>query len=101
MSENKNFTKFDLKSGDVILRRNGNVEIVCLETGSLISRDGFDILSDVHEDLTDEYNSDCEYDIIAVRRPRRPADCQFCAFDLRWGELVYERKEEPKEMTLE
>ena len=33
---NKKFTKADLKSGDVVLRRNGNVEIVCLETGSFI-----------------------------------------------------------------
>ena len=28
----KTFTKTDLKNGDVIVRRNGNVEIVCVET---------------------------------------------------------------------
>ncbi|MGN0595021.1 MAG: hypothetical protein ACI4I6_07675 [Hominimerdicola sp.] len=94
----KKFTKSDLKNGDIILRRNGDVEIVCLETGTLITQDGFNFLSDVNADLTD--TDDCEYDIIAVRRPKEPGSCQFKAFDKGYGELIYERKDEPEEMTL-
>ena len=99
---NKKFTKEDLKTGDVVLRRNGSVEIVCLETGSFISKDFFNYLSKVNEDLTFGCGcgSDSDWDIIAVRRPSEPYECQFCAFDKELGELVYEHKE-PEEMTLE
>lgn len=99
---NKEFTKSDLKSGDVVLRRRGDVEIVCLETGTLIRKtDGWNELSDINEDLThkpyrDYSMSDC--DIVAVRRPVKPGDCRFSAFDEKAGELVYDRGEE---MTLE
>lgn len=96
----KKFTKADLKSGDVVLRRDGSVEIVCIETGSLIAKDGFNLLSEVNKDLTD-IGFERDFDIIAVRRPKRPADCQFCAFIERFGDLVYERKDEPEEMTFE
>ena len=102
---NREFTKSDLRSGDVILRRNGNVEIVCLETGTLIHQvDGWSKLSDIDEDLT--YKLCCnnhsipEYDIVAVHRPTKPSDCRFSAFYAKAGELVYERKE-VEEMTLE
>ena len=97
---NKKFTKEDLKTGDVVLRRNGSVEIVCLETGALIRRDGFNILDELTDDLLSTFNDDDSDDIIAVRRPKQPYHCQFCAFDKELGELVYERKE-PEEMTLE
>lgn len=85
------FTKANLKNGDVIKRRNGWVEIVCLETGTCISLDGFNTLSDIRDDLTDKMGG--EFDIIAVRRPTEPQHCQFCAFEYNKGELVYERKE--------
>ena len=97
----KKFTKADLKSGDVILRRDGSVEIVCLETGALIRRDGFNILDELTDDLLSTFNDDDSDDIIAVRRPKQPYHCQFCAFDEGLGELVYERGDEPEEMTLE
>lgn len=95
---NKEFTKSDLKSGDVVKRRNGAVEIVCLETGTLISPNGCcKLLKDVREDLTDiKYGA--SFDIIAVRRPTAPLHCRFDAFYYRLGESVYER---PEEMTLE
>lgn len=96
---NKKFTKADLKSGDVVLRRNGVVEIVCREANSLILKDRFNYLSNVNDDLTSGLGF-AEWDIIAVRRPRNPQECQFKAFDKRYGELVYERKE-TEEMTLE
>lgn len=99
---NNEFTKADLKTGDVVLRRNGVVEIVCLETKSLVSKDGFNCLFNVNEDLTSglSFAPDFDWDIIAVRRPEEPYECQFCAFDKGYGEIVYERKE-PEEMTFE
>ena len=97
----KKFTKADLKSGDVILRRDGSVEIVCLETGALIRRDGFNILDELTDDLISTFNDDDSDDVVAVRRPKQSYHCQFCAFDEGLGELVYERKDEPEEMTLE
>ena len=36
---------------DFVLRRDGSVEIVCIETGTLISKCGFDELSDINNDL--------------------------------------------------
>ena len=87
----KKFTKADLKSGDVVLRRNGFVEIVCRESNSLISKDYFNYLSNINDDLTSGLGF-AEWDIIAVRRPRKPHECRFNAFDNRFGELVYERK---------
>lgn len=95
------FTKADLKSGDVVLRRDGSVEIVCLETGALIRRDGFNVLDELTDDLISTFNDDDSDDIIAVRRPKQSYHCQFCAFDEGLGELVYERGDEPEEMTLE
>ncbi len=89
---NKEFTKADLKNGDVVLRRDGSVDIVCVETNTLISSYGFDYLKDVGEDLTDIKFHDSDFDIIAVRRPTEPHHCQFCAFDCEYGELVYERE---------
>lgn len=97
---NKEFTKADLKNGDVVLRRDGSVDIVCVETNTLISSYGFDYLKDVGEDLTDIKFHDSDFDIIAVRRPTEPHHCQFRAFDCEYGELVYER-EKVEEMTLE
>ena len=97
----KKFTKADLKSGDVVLRRDGSVEIVCLETGTLIRKDEFNILDELTDDLTDIFKDDDSDDVIVVRRPKQPYECQFCAFDEGFGELVYERGDQPEEMTLE
>ncbi len=87
------FTKSDLKNGDVILRRDSRVEIVCLETKTLISPDGFDYLDGVGEDLTEIKYRNVDSDIVAVRRPTEPWHCQFCAFREEMGDLVYEREE--------
>lgn len=89
------FTKSDLKTGDVVLRRNGLVEIVFLETESLISKGGFNLLSKIEEDLTAEKDLCSKYwDIMAVRRPKEPGDCVFSAFDHEFGELVYDREKD-------
>lgn len=98
----KEFTKADLKTGDVVLRRNGEVEIVNYELGTLICKEGgYNLLSHFRDDLT--HFSMKEYDIVEVRRPKEKCDCCFDAigpYDYRRGTLVYERKE-VEEMTLE
>lgn len=95
------FTKADLKNGDVIKRRNGWVEIVCLETGTLITKDEFDKLSKINDDLTSIYGNGT-YDIVAVRRPKYPKDCRFDAFDKEFGDLVYDRERDTvREMTVD
>lgn len=94
---NNTFTKADLKTGDVILRRNGITEIYNGELDMFITKDGWNDLAHEHNDLTDSISS--EFDIVAVRRPRKKFDCVFDAFVKERGDLVYERKE-VEEMTL-
>jgi hypothetical protein len=93
------FTKADLKTGDVVLRRNGEIEIVNYELGTLICKEGgYNLLSYFRNDLT--HTTTREWDIIEVRRPKEKCDCCFDAMSVpRRGTLVYERKE-PEEMTL-
>lgn len=95
---NGEFTKADLKTGDVIKYRSGDVEIVNRELEMLICKSGWNDLKDIQNDLTSAIHE--RYDIVAVRRPNDKEDCQFCAFDCEYGTLVYERIE-PEEMTLE
>jgi hypothetical protein len=92
------FAKGNLKTGDVILRRNGEVEIVNRELKMFIRKEGWNSFDDECEDLTTRY-PDNGWDIIAVRRPIEPSDCRFRAFELKLGTLVYER-EKIEEMTL-
>lgn len=94
---NLTFTKADLKTGDVILRRNGDVEIVIKEVDALVKPKECNRLADINEDLTHSFLTDG--DIVAIRRPKLPTDCQFSAFKEKRGTLVYER-EEVEEMTL-
>ena len=94
---NNTFTKADLRTGDVILRKNGATEIYNGELGMFITKDGWNDLDHERNDLTDSISS--EFDIVAVRRPRNKFDCVFDAFVKERGELVYERKE-VEEMTL-
>lgn len=99
---NKKFTKSDLKDGDIVLRRDGRTQIVCKETGALISPKGYDLLDCISENfkyIGDSVSSErFKYDIIAIRRPTKPYECQFSAFDNKYGDLVYE---EIEEMTME
>jgi hypothetical protein len=94
---NKKFTKADLKTGDVVKKRNGEVEIVIKEFDVLLKPKEWNRLEDINNDLTHSFLGDG--DIIAVRRPIIPSDCQFSAFKEERGILVYERKE-VEEMTL-
>lgn len=98
---NAKFTKANLKTGDVILRRNETVEIVNRELGMLIRKRGWNDLDDIREDLTSGYNNP-QFDIIAVRRPTNKCDCCFEAFSTQRGTLVYDRKHDTvEEMTLD
>ena len=96
VKENNMFTKKDLKNGDVVKMDRDAVGIVCVDTGTITFKGGFDRLGSYTDDLIHE----CGAKIMAVRRPRVPGDCQFCAFEHDFGTLVYERKE-VEEMTLE
>lgn len=98
----KIFTKADLKTGDVILRRDGYVEIINLELEMCICQNGgYNDLEDIEGDLTCKCG-DPHDDIIAVRRPIRKRDCSFNAFKEEWGILIYDReRDEVEEMTLE
>lgn len=92
------FTKSDLKDGDVILRRRGNVEIAIPSVGVFVSEGGYNLLGRMSEDLT--HNHDEGWDIVQVRRPAEPVHCQYNAFEKHYGELVFP-VEQIEEMTLE
>ena len=93
------FTKSDLKDGDMILRRNGVVEVAIPSINVFISLEGYMRLDGINEDFSDN-NKDEEWDIVVVRRPTQPYECQFSCFESELGELEYKR-EEITEMTLE
>ena len=93
------FTKSDLKTGDVVKFKDGTIGIVNYELGTVIRKNDWYDLDYMREDLTDKKES--TFDIVAVRRPQSKDDCHFNAFTDNWGTLVYERKEpKSEEMTL-
>lgn len=98
---NKVFTKSDLKNGDVLVKRNGYVEIVIPEIGARITKNGrFNWFSLLNEDLTNDDGR--EYDIVKVYRPKSPGQCSFKEEFFEKGELIFKRdKMEPVEVTLE
>lgn len=96
------FTKEDLKTGDILLRRDGAVEIYNGELDMLILQEDWDDPSHIRLDLTSEITSDA--DIMAIRRPIAKSSCIFGAFEKghERGILVYQREKAKKveEMTL-
>lgn len=95
-AEDKNvFTKKDLKNGDFVLRRNGDVEVFIESLGVFLDEGGFQLLSEIKDDLTSADDTNL-FDIIAVRRPRTDRECNFKIFDGAFGDLVYERKSIPE-----
>ena len=99
----REFTKADLKTGDVVLHRDGFTSVVIHELNLMRGfsniKGDFYCFDDFNDDLTG--TDDATYsDIIEVRRPKRAGECQPCAFEENLGTLVYKRKE-PEEMTLE
>ena len=102
MNTKNEFTKADLKSGDVIIRKNGDIQIVCLETDTLIDKTGYDTISDFDDDMTYKYDKDGNNDgcIIKVYRPQNPYQCSFDLDAFIDGELVYYRNSNVIEMTI-
>lgn len=96
---NREFTKADLKTGDVVKFQNEKTGIVNGDLKTIIMTDGWCHLNSFHEDLTVQRGCVEGFDIVAVRRPEVSYQCQFCAFENEYGTLIYERKE-PEEMTL-
>ena len=94
---NKEFTKADLKTGDVVMQRDGTIQIANCELGMFITNDWWNDMDSFSSDLT--HNMGKEFDIVAIRRPIQKTDCTFKAFKYESGILVYERKE-VEEMTL-
>lgn len=86
----RQFTKSDLKDGDLITYRNGDKAIKLKgEIQDLISKtEGFLYLSDVTEELNVQAQKNGELDIIKVERPVK-------------YETVYERAEEEKKEILD
>lgn len=96
---NKEFTKADLKTGDVVQLRDGELGIVLTDFEVIVCQNGGWIdFRHIREDLTDSFYGG-KSDIIIVRRPRQNYDCAFDAIRHDRGIIVYERKE-PEEMTL-
>ena len=94
------FTKADLQTGDVILSRNKKTQIYNGELGMFITKNGWNDLDEIRNDLTSK--NGVYFDIMAIRRPVTKSDCIFGAFEEGYerGVLVYQRKE-VEEMTLE
>lgn len=85
----KVFTKDDLQTGDFVLLRNGSVFLVLKEQNRLISKDGWNPLGKVQQDLT--YRADSgrnDYDIMKVYRP---TDTGYSFNGYYLGELLYDR----------
>lgn len=95
---NKEFTKKDLKNGDVVVRRDGSVGIVCTEVGVVIGQNEHSEMRLLTDDLRD-YR--INYDIMDIYRPKRPWQCQFHKEAYLKGEHVYHRDESPVEITIE
>lgn len=84
------FKKSDLKNGDVVLLRDGDVGIAIPDVNVVVFEDGWDELEAFNIDMSDSTSDlDNSFDIVKVRRPMEPSDCCFKAFERGLGELVY------------
>ena len=94
----KEFTKADLKNGDVVKLRDGDIGFAIVDLGVITFGRQIERLNNYRNNLTNMVSKNC--DVIAVRRPMVPEDCRASAFVSNRGVCVYERKE-VEEMTLE
>lgn len=101
LEEKKVFSKKDLKNGDVVMRRNGNLEVLILPNRVFLGKDGgWNDYDEIEEDLTTKCSND-EWDIIAVRRPKKKHECRFDIFKYNQGKQVYDRERDTtREMTV-
>ena len=97
----KEFTKDDLRTGDIVLLRSGDVKLYIKEGHIFV---GLRHMGDWDYDTAFtnslKRTSSSTYDIVSVRRPDKVSDISFDAFEKNLGTLVYER-DEAVEMTLE
>lgn len=93
-------TKRDLKNGDIVLQRNGTVQIYIESLNVFaVNNGGWNDVDKFNDDLTHPLGN--SFDIVGVRRPHAKNDCQLDAFDNLYGELVYDRERDTVvEMTL-
>lgn len=94
------FTKNDLQTGDILIRRNGETGIVLKELGYIINKDFTALLSNTLEDLT--LGLDSTYDIMKVYRGIHK-QTHFGFKNFTNGELVFDRERDwvtPIEMTI-
>ena len=100
---NKVFSKSDLRNGDVLVKRDGCVEIAIPEVGvRLTESNGYNNISDLGEDLKYSGFSLGGSDVIKVYRPKYPYQCSFKRSAFTEGELIFNRDAiEPVEVTLE
>ena len=89
--------KTDLKTGDVVQCRNGEIGIVIVDMNVIIFSRGHLTMSQLDSYLIHLFNN--AFDVVAIRRPNCELACDFNAFELKLGTLIYERNE-PEEMTL-
>ena len=88
--------KSDLRTGDIIERRNGRIEMVVGNVHGLcafISRDdGYNHFKDIGEDLyfNKQYPDSGEWDVIKVRRPN--AEWQFKTSKWEEAPVIWELK---------
>lgn len=96
---NKQFTKSDLRNGDVCVTRAGFSMISVIDLRCFAGDLNAYSFDDFSDDLKYE---DHQLDIVKVYRPQSPYDCSldFCSYES--GELVFNRAAiEPVEVTLE
>lgn len=96
VEEKKVFTKSDLKNGDVVVLRNGDVQIAIVDLGLFITRSGFNRIKDWDESLKEVEYEECEWDIVQVFRPTEDWHCQFNSSS--HGTLVYDRERDTKKL---
>lgn len=96
-SEEKLFTKADLKTGDFVVRANGREEMIVKEYDvSMSNSGGFTSLKSLNNDLTDNNPT---WEITKVYRPKVGSQCCFKHYEN--GTLIYDRSEQLVEMTIE
>lgn len=98
-SEDKMFTKADLKTGDFVVRANGREEMIVKEYEvSMSNSGGFTSLKSLNNDLTDNNPT---WEITKVYRPKVGSQCCFKHYER--GTLIYDRSEQHDvvEMTIE
>lgn len=96
----KEFTKQDLKNGDVCVLRNGAAVIAIPEIDILRGKIGLNYLKNYFDNLKGKTGS--MLDIIRVYRPKVGFQCSWDAHVFTEGELVYDREKfEPVEVTIE